>query len=170
MSVDEYIELVNELIDGFTNTAKSIEPESPRRARIDSRIEGLESLRDFLDNHARAVVPMSPELGDLSDLPPDLIEELAVSQVDELEKQIKLVIGSFGGMADIDQVLVGLYRRFREKQKRRFIQNKLYRMATKNVIFAVPRKRGTYTLTPPEAEHDSPAEPVLEDDDSEIPF
>ncbi len=81
---------------------------------------------------------------DLSDLPPELLAELSVSQVDALERQVLSVIESCGGEADLDQILIGLYRRFQVVQKRRFLQNKLWRMVRKNQVQKTKSARGVF--------------------------
>ena len=52
-----------------------------------------------------------------------------------------------GGTATLDQILVGLNRKFKVAQKRRFLQNKLYRMP---MVWSVPGRKGVYTTEPPE--------------------
>lgn len=117
---------------------------------------------------------MPPDLGNIYDLPAELLEELSVAKVDELEHQLVTVINAFGGDASLDQILVGLYRKFSVVQKRRFIQNKLYRM---DMIWSVEGKKGFYTTTkPPEHDLNDPdfqrdMRPTSADvDEDEVPF
>ncbi|WP_139257507.1 hypothetical protein [Natronohydrobacter thiooxidans] len=91
---------------------------------------------------------LPPDLGNIHDLPPDLLEELAITKGDELDDQLVTVINAYGGEASLDQILVGLYRKFQVKQKRRFLQNKLYRMTT---VWSVEGRKGIYTTTQPQA-------------------
>ena len=117
---------------------------------------------------------LSPELGNIHDLPKELLEELSVAKTDELEDQIVTVINAYGGTATLDQILVGLYRKFGTMQKRRFIQNKLYRMP---MIWSVERRKGIYTTKEPDYDVDKEIEAivgkpkeVISNEDSEIPF
>ncbi len=72
--------------------------------------------------------------------------------MDELETQIVIVMKACeGNDANLDQILVGLYRKFKVAQQRRFLQNKLYRMSKKGLVHQVPGQRAVYTLTPPPA-------------------
>ncbi len=89
------------------------------------------------------------ELGNVHDLPQDLLNELSIANADEIEDQIVTVINAYGGTANIDQILVGLYRKFKVLQKRRFLQNKLYRMS---MVWSVPGKKGLYTTAELESE------------------
>jgi hypothetical protein len=90
---------------------------------------------------------LPPDLGNIYDLPAELLEELSVAKTDDLEDQLVTVINAYGGEASLDQVLVGLFRKFKVSQKRRFIQNKLYRM---DMIWSVDGRKGYYTTTKPE--------------------
>jgi hypothetical protein len=94
------------------------------------------------------VIPGRLRLGDISDLPPSLKAELNVSEADQAETQILEVIGSFDGFAAVDEILVGLWRKFKVETKRRTLASKLYRMTKKRLIHSVPKRRGFYSLTP----------------------
>lgn len=86
------------------------------------------------------------DAGDLSGLPDELLSQLSVSQVDILERQILDVFQTLGGSADLDQVLIGLYRKFQVVQKRRFLQNKLWRMVRKGQMQKPKGARGQFRL------------------------
>jgi len=120
---------------------------------------------------------LPPDLGNIHDLPHELLDELSVAKTDEIEDQIVTVINAYGNEASLDQILVGLYRKFGVVQKRRFLQNKLYRMS---MVWSVPGRKGIYTTTEPVEGNDidaddlddllGPETRVEEPDDSEIPF
>lgn len=128
---------------------------------------------------------LPPEIGDIHDLPQDLLDELSIATADEIEDQIVTVINAYGGTATLDQILVGLYRKFKTAQKRRFLQNKLYRMP---MVWSIPGKKGIYSTEEPQPQEstDSAEEVVLvedvdkilgrtsesmqEEEDEEIPF
>jgi hypothetical protein len=86
------------------------------------------------------------DVTDLSGLPDELLKELSVSQADVLERQIVDVFQTLGGSADLDQVLIGLYRKFQVVQKRRFLQNKLWRMVRKGEMQKPKGARGQFRL------------------------
>jgi len=106
---------------------------------IDQAVEEIAKLRDLTS-------ALPADLGSIHDLPQELLDELSVAKTDELEDQLVTVINAYGGEASLDQILVGLYRKFKVSQKRRFLQNKLYRMT---VIWGVDGKKGIYTTTEP---------------------
>ncbi len=89
---------------------------------------------------------LPPDLGNVYDLPKELLEELSIAKTDDMEDQLVTVINAYGGEATLDQILVGLYRKFKISQKRRFLQNKLYRMP---MVWSVGGKKGIYTTTKP---------------------
>jgi hypothetical protein len=82
----------------------------------------------------------------LADLPPELLKELSIGQLDTLEQQIVAVFEGEGGGANLDQVLIGLYRKFRVVQTRRFVQNKIWRMVRKGRLAKTKGERGVFTL------------------------
>lgn len=149
-----------------------------------------ESLQSLIDEnvHLREITrPVPSSYGDLSDLPPTLRKELAGLRTDELEDQIYTIVKASPEGADLDTILIELWRRFNVEQTRRFVQNKAYRMATlKEAIFSVKGRKGLYAASQEEADrlagNDSehtPAEPSTaedfehlddEENDSNIPF
>jgi hypothetical protein len=119
---------------------------------------------------------LPPDLGNVYDLPAELLEELSIAKTDDLEDQLVTVINAYGGEASLDQVLVGLYRKFKVSQKRRFLQNKLYRM---DMVWSVDGRKGFYTTTKPvisannwddEPEAQTPTARSRDDMDDAIPF
>jgi hypothetical protein len=85
---------------------------------------------------------------DMTDLPPELLRELSIGQVDPLDAQIVEVLSSSGGSANLDQILIGLFRKFQVIQKRRFLQNKVWRMIRKGRLYKAPGTRGVFCLAP----------------------
>jgi len=174
--VAESIESVNGLLALFHKQLDRPDISEKNAATYKSYIQGLETakaeilqLRDRNAELERRLEPLPTRLGDLSDLPPELIDELTTPRADELETQIIDVIRAYGDTADLDQVLVGLYRKFGVVQKRRFLQNKVWRMAQKGALWSIKGRKGVYTLHEPDEADKDDAEQAPEDDD-EIPF
>jgi hypothetical protein len=92
---------------------------------------------------------MSPpaSIVDIADLPPELLKELNIPS-DKLETQVIAVLKQCRAPADLDQILIALYRRFGVIQKRRFLQNKLWRMVKKQQIYKMKDRKGLYALEP----------------------
>jgi len=99
---------------------------------------------------------MPPKLGNIHDLPPALQRELSIRKSNELDDQIVTVINAYGGEATVDQILVGLYRKFGLIQKRRSVQARLEKIAG---ITEVTERKGHYSTAPQTATpHDSTAQ------------
>jgi hypothetical protein len=112
------------------------------------RAAAIEALVAELDELRRATQPVPETYGDLSDLPPSLLKELSGIKADDLEQQLFTIIKS-GDEVELDAILIELWRRFKVEQTRKFLQNKLWRMAQKGMIWTVPGKKGVYTATKP---------------------
>jgi hypothetical protein len=111
----------------------------------------LEVAQRTLDECARqtqtigGVKRMSLTLEDVDGLPPELLQELSISESDKLDFAIEAVVNEAGGVASLDKILIGLYKKTSEVHKRGTITSRLYRMRQKNTIFAVPNKSGFYS-------------------------
>lgn len=85
-------------------------------------------------------------LGNTSDLPEELKNQLQATKTDELERQILDVLSGLEGVGNLDEVLVGLYRKYSVIQERQFLSNKLYRMAKTGHVKSVKGKKGVYQM------------------------
>ncbi len=87
-------------------------------------------------------------LGDLSDLPEEIRRQLQVSKLDDLEEKIVSTLRNrFEGVANVDELIVGLYRDHQHfADDRRFLANKLYRMCRSGVLESVPKRKGVYKI------------------------
>ena len=83
---------------------------------------------------------------DISDLPDEVLNELRMPQADMLGRQVLAVMQALGGSADLDRILIALFRKFQVVVKRRFLQNKLWRMIRKGQIQKVKGARGIFRV------------------------
>lgn len=172
------IDSVNDILVHLAQARKAYEERGNRERAIEmSRYEA--DLRAHIRDYERmeAITRPVPIINgdDLSDLPPELLSELSATKTDELESQIVTTINVSGGVADIDAILILLFRRFKVVQTRRFLQNKLWRMTQKEIIHSVEGKKGSYSTRPISAldnEDESPHETdgSTTDFDDSIPF
>lgn len=146
----EHVDAVNKIAEFFRDQISSASPQW--KGKFELHATSLESASAELVRLYGLTSALPPDLGNVHDLPPELLEELSISKGDELDDQIVTVINSYGGEATLDQILVGLYRKFKVSQKRRFMQNKLYRMP---MVWSVDGRKGVYTTTEPD---DAPPE------------
>lgn len=85
-------------------------------------------------------------IGNLSDLPEELRSELPTTLKDELEIQIIECFIDLEGIANIDEILVFLYRKYGVIQKRAFLASKIYRMVKSRSLEKIKGKKGIYRL------------------------
>ncbi|WP_390346444.1 hypothetical protein ACFJIS_03630 [Variovorax boronicumulans] len=87
-------------------------------------------------------------LGDLSELPEALRKQITATKLDDLEeKVVKTLRDRFEGIANLDELMVGLYRDHQHIiEDRRKLANKLYRMQQTGLIESVPKRKGVYRL------------------------
>jgi len=105
-------------------------------------IEALTSISKRPKRPRLALVP-----ADIKGLPPELIKELSIGSDDEdglLEFQVLEFLEENGGIANLDQIIIGLYRRTGEIHKRTALSAKLFRMSKKELVRSVPKKKGVY--------------------------
>jgi hypothetical protein len=85
---------------------------------------------------------------DVSDLPDELKSQLMKnfksSNPATLDYKILAVLDSFEGFANLDEILVGLYRQFSFLQTRGFICNKIYKMCKQGSVQAISGRKGAY--------------------------
>jgi hypothetical protein len=143
MTIDDCIETVNSILAILRQNA-----ERQPLSASGHWVPKIEAVVQFLSEQKRLAAPIPRALGDLSDIPDELLRELSIPKTDELDDQILTVMRACGGETGLDQVLVGLYRKYKVVQTRRFIQNKMYRMSKKELIYQVPGHRAAYSLEP----------------------
>ena len=84
-------------------------------------------------------------LDNLYGIPEELLKELHITKLDDVEEEIIDVLrNAYNGIANIDEIMVGLFRKYNKITKRPFIMNKLYRMAKDKKICSVQGKKGVY--------------------------
>jgi hypothetical protein len=85
---------------------------------------------------------------DLAGLPPELLEELGISESENQDLVIVNIIDAAGGVLSLDKLLIALYRQTGEVHKRQKLTARLYRMAQKKLLYSVPKKKGFYSTKP----------------------
>ncbi len=168
--MSEYVDSVKEALHLIRKSADALKDRKPEVATERSVLVGrLESTIEYIGSLEALTSAIPPELGNINDIPQELRDELLVGKTDEIEDQIVTVINAYGGEASLDQILVGLFRKFQVVQKRKFLMNKLYRMS---MIWSVHGRKGVYTITKPEEPDESGSYQfeAATDMDSEIPF
>ena len=115
------------------------------RGRYERWLDHTASLSALLEM-GRPKGSRAAELSAHADLPPALLKELSPRQSDQLEQQLISVLAACEGTADLDAILIGLYRGFGVIGKRRVIQNKLWRLVRTGRIAKAKNKRNVFSL------------------------
>jgi len=84
-------------------------------------------------------------VGNLDELPEALRAQLQVGKIGETEREIISIIREmYDGVANVDEILVGLFRRTGEIYDRQPLANRLYRMGQAGHLVSVPKRKGVY--------------------------
>jgi hypothetical protein len=139
-------ELTASLRESQTRPGLSAEERGRHQRWLDqaAALQALLQSRPAAPASARVIEPR--ESADKETLPPALLKELSPRNRDQLEQQILAVLAACDGSADLDQVLIGLYRGFGIVAKRRVIQNKLWRLVRTERIAKAKNTRNVFSL------------------------
>lgn len=85
---------------------------------------------------------------EIEGLPPEVMEELSISDSDRVEFNIAAGVVALGGVASLDRIIVHLWKEFSEVHKRTTLNQRLYRMTQKEMIYSVPGRKGVYSSQP----------------------
>ena len=110
-------------------------------------IEALHSVRKMPTAKGMTNLPdnFGRRVGNLDELPLKLREQLQLGKVADLDQAIiNMIRDDLDGIANLDEVIVGLYRKKGEVFERHFVSNKLYRMNKAGLVRSVPGKKGVY--------------------------
>jgi hypothetical protein len=82
---------------------------------------------------------------EIENAPEELLRELNIGDTDKQELLIEYIIAEAGGILSLDRIIMELFKRGREIPKRNTITSRLFRMASRGMIYNVPGKKGTYS-------------------------
>jgi hypothetical protein len=138
--------------------------DEPRRATLHATtaaqfrllLEELEALRIWQEEHpnwknaekAERSKRLALSWEEIEGLPKELLSELSLSDSDRTEFNILSSIRELGGVASLDRLLVHIYRQSGEVMKRLALNQRLYRMAQKDLVHSVQGKKGVYSIEP----------------------
>lgn len=92
---------------------------------------------------------LGKRVGEIHSLPEELRAQLIVGKRDELEEVLLDALRELEGIANLDELLVAVYRATGKVYKRTFVSNKMYRMASNGLVESVPKRKGVYRLPEP---------------------
>lgn len=157
----DFINFVKTQIKFHDEKASFFEGRSAERpndkGRSDSHRRMAQKFRDlcaFLESlpsnsSTRTPSPLSAKLGlspeEIEGLPPELLEELSISESERADFAIISTIEEAGGVLSLDKILIAMYRKTGEINKRTQMNSKLYRIVQKGNLFNVPGRKGVYS-------------------------
>jgi hypothetical protein len=142
---EDHLAFVAELAGYLRDARNRPGVSAEERGRNERWLEHAVSLKALFEMGAPKTA-RSLELSAQADLPPALLKELSPKRSDQLERQIIAVLAACNGSADLDEILIGLYRGFHVIGKRRVIQNKLWRLVRTGRIAKAKDKRNVFAL------------------------
>lgn len=165
----DHLESIKTLARNYRAWSSDNAAEKPDIAKRQLAVaESLDKIIAEVEDARYRLRPLSSEYGDISDLPPEVVAELNLSKVDELEQQLRdIVAAGDGAEVSLDPIIIELWRRHKVTHPRRFVMNKLYRMASKGLIESVKDRKGVYRVPKKSAWGKSPFDSDLDDD---VPF
>ena len=141
----DHLAFLEELAANLREAQRRPGVSAEERGRYRRWIEHAAALEALLESAEKGSLPARARAAE-SDLPPALLTDLSPRKRDTLEQQIVAVLAAGGGSADLDQVLIGLYRGFGVIAKRRVIQNKLWRLVRTGRIAKAKDTRNVFSL------------------------
>jgi hypothetical protein len=162
-----HIALVKNQLEFHERQASRFEGE-PRRASIHHHtaerfrelLGDLLLLQDYQISHPNWMTPQSDQpkrlaltWEEVEGLPSEVLAELSLSDSDRTEFAIVSAVRAVGGIASLDRIILHLYKATGELHKRIPLNQRLYRMTQKEILFPVPGKKGVYSLEPIAEEH-----------------
>lgn len=105
-------------------------------------------LSDYKERAKKPPQRLALSWEEVQGLPPELLRELSVSDGDKLEFEVLKIMEDLGGVASLDRLLVALYQSTGEVHQRTWLNNRLYRMGQKEMLYSVPKRKGVYSLEP----------------------
>jgi hypothetical protein len=85
-------------------------------------------------------------LEEVEGLPEDLVKELSSAAVlDKGDSMVLQIMKDYGGIISLDRLLIDLYKKTGEINKRTTLTSRLYRMTQRGLVFSVPSKKGFYS-------------------------
>jgi hypothetical protein len=154
--IEKYGPFVKEQIDHNDRSASKFRSDEKRAQAYLSRAAMFRQMLVELEqssgsagvtvSYSEAAFRLSQE--EIKDLPPELLSQLSLTESDKKEFLIAEIIDDLGGATSLDKILIAIFRRTNEVEKRVRLNARLYRMVNKGMIFAHPSRKGIYSTKP----------------------
>jgi hypothetical protein len=152
--VKDQIGFQQRMLERFAGDSYREKMHASSKEKFEALLADLEIADQTLDRKQEIRTPkaapqtlaLTPE--EIEGLPPELLKELSVSDADKTEFILLNLLEEAGGIASLDRLLIGLWKKSGEVHKRQSLVSRLYRMAQKDLVFGVPGKKGVYSNRP----------------------
>lgn len=170
-TVPELRAIVNNHRKTYAKQAR-VETNESKQRELETARDAFEQLDDWLAERVRPGEPRVPSAmlsglevpdgsegfeapppywntDDLSDIPADLIAELGLGKSNPLERNLLSIIEDAGEALSVNAIVLGYWRKFKERLPREKVARKLYRMTTDrgHRLLTIPTGlRGRYGL------------------------
>ena len=159
--LETHLRFVNEQVE-FQKRMIELLKNSPGKQKFHKLLqERFEALRNFLIEQdkkgSNGAIPTGRQIrlsltpADLEGLPEEVLKQLSISDGDRTDFAVLNLLEELGGIATLDQLLIGLYRKTGEVLKRQALTSRLYRMTQKELIYGISGKKGVYSTKAYEA-------------------
>lgn len=110
--------------------------------------------------------PTQLQPGQLAGLPPELLDQLQISDVEKFQWTVLDIINRTPEKTiSLEVLLIALYHQTKKVYERTDLSNRIYRMARKSLVFSVPGKKGWYSTV--KQDHQASIDLSNEDEEEE---
>lgn len=149
--VNDQIQLQEKMANRYANQEWRRDRHLTSQAILKGLLDDLVIVQSRLDDIPEKSKPtnvlqsITLTMEDIEGLPPELMQELSISDADRLEFTIVGIINEAGGLLSLDKIIIGLYKKTKEIHKRSALTSRIYRMIQKKLIYSVPFRKGIYS-------------------------
>lgn len=130
------------IVKQFRDTAEAMQNAAVELQQLREENERLKKQLSQRQNAFKHNVTLTGQ--DIRDIPSELLSQLNISESDQKEFQLHDIIEEAGGVMSMDKLLVAYYRATGEVLERSKLNQRLYRMTQKGLLFSVPSRKGVY--------------------------
>ncbi len=157
--IDNYVAFVKDQVGVQQKLARKYDEDSYRSGLHQKTASNFAELGRFLEEIQKKGTQQTAYLNrgdspqkrilltfeEIENAPDELLKELNLTDTDRQELMIEFLIADAGGVLSLDKIMIELYKRTREVPKRNALVSRLYRMASRGMIYNVPGKKGVYS-------------------------
>ena len=78
-------------------------------------------------------------------LPDEIKEQLNIYKKRKRDRIVAVIDDLYGGIANIDEIFVGVYLKYNKILKRKYVANKVYKLSKSGFLYKIKGNKGIYT-------------------------